>query len=140
MREIYPSDITREQFSKIEADLAAAKKSTHPRKYELYDIFCAILYVLREGCRWRAIPHDFPKWQNVYYHFRMWKAPGPDGENILDKVERKLVEAERSAAGRKPQTSMLIIDSRSVKNVDTAKEKGYDGGKKNNGDEVAPGG
>jgi transposase len=67
MREKYPSDITREQFGEIEADLAAAKKETRPRKYELYDIFCAILYVLREGCRWRSLPHDFPKWQNVCY-------------------------------------------------------------------------
>jgi len=113
--------------------LAAVKKSTHPRRYELYEIFCAILYVLREGCRWRAIPHDFPKWQNVYYHYRMWKAAGPDGESVLDKVERKLVEAAREEAGREAQASMLIVDSRSVKNADTAEESGYDGGKKISG-------
>jgi len=130
MREKYPSDITREQFSVIEADLAAAKKVTHPREYELYDIFCALLYVLREGCRWRSLPHDFPKWQNVYYHFRMWKAPGEDGESLLDKVQRKLVEAERVKHDRDEQTTMLIIDSRSVKNAFTAEEKGYDAGKK----------
>ena len=130
MRKEYPSDVTREQFAEIEADLAAGKKSTHPRTYELYEIFCAILYVLREGCRWRALPHDFPKWQNVYYHFRMWKEVGADGESIIDKVQRKLVEAERIKNGRSEQTTMIIVDSRSVKNVDTAEEKGYDAGKK----------
>jgi len=130
MREAYPSDITREQFSVIEADLAAAKKVTKPREYELYDIFCALQYVLKEGCRWRSLPHDFPKWENVYYHFQIWKAPGEDGETLLDKVTRKLVEAERVKNGRDEQTTMIIVDSRSVKNSFTAEEKGYDAGKK----------
>ena len=130
MRETYPSDITREQFSVIEADLTAAKKETHPREYELYDIFCALQYVLKEGCRWRSLPHDFPKWENVYYHFRIWKTPGEDGETLLDKVSRKLVEAERVKNDRDEQTTMIIVDSRSVKNSFTAEEKGYDAGKK----------
>ena len=43
----YPSDVTREQFEIIRPDLEAAKKKTKPRKYDLYDIFCAVLYVLR---------------------------------------------------------------------------------------------
>ena len=130
MRETYPSDITWEQFSVIEADLAAAKKETHPREYEQYDIFCAVLYVQKEGCRWRSLPHDYPKWQNVYYHFRIWKTPGEDGETLLDKVLRKLVEAERVKNKRDGETSMIIVDSRSVKNSFTAEEKGYDAGKK----------
>ena len=45
----YPSDITREQFEIIRPDLENAKKKTRPRKYDLYDIFCAVLYVLRGG-------------------------------------------------------------------------------------------
>lgn len=130
MRAKYPRDITREQFVLIEGELSGAKKRTHPRTNELYDIFCAVLYLLKEGCRWRSLPHDFPKWQNVYYHFRIWKAPGADGETLLDKVMRKLVESERVENGRKEQTTMIIIDSRSVKNAFTAEEKGYDAGKK----------
>lgn len=130
MRKEYPSDITREQIGEIESDLAGGRKTTHPRTYEIYEILCAILYVLREGCRWRALPHDFPKWQNVYYHFRMWKMPGADGESLIDKVQRKLVEAERIKNERDEQTTMIIVDSRSVKNADTAEEKGYDAGKK----------
>ena len=83
-------------------------------------MFCAVQYVLKEGCRWRSLPHDFPKWQNVYYHFRIWKTPGEDGETLLDKVLRKLVEAERVKNGRDEQTTMIIADSRSVKNSFTA--------------------
>jgi IS5 family transposase len=39
----------------------------------------------------------------------------------------------RNQAGRQAQTSMIIVDARSVKNTNTAKEKGYDGGKKISG-------
>ncbi|MDR1470314.1 MAG: IS5/IS1182 family transposase, partial [Spirochaetaceae bacterium] len=48
MRGIYPSDVTRGQFSVIEHLLKSARKVTHPRKDDVYDIFCAILYVLKE--------------------------------------------------------------------------------------------
>ena len=51
----YPSDVTREQFEIIRPDLEAAKKKTKPRKYDLYDIFCAVLYVLRGGIQWRML-------------------------------------------------------------------------------------
>ena len=72
MRGKYPSDITREQFDLIRYHLENSSKTTHPMYYDLYDIFCALLYILKEGCRWRWLPGDYPKWQNVYYHFRKW--------------------------------------------------------------------
>jgi transposase len=72
MRAVYPSGITREQFLVIENGLKSARKAAHPRTYDLYDIFCAILYVLKEGCTWRGLPHDFLKWNIVYpyYHIK----------------------------------------------------------------------
>ena len=130
MRQTYPSDITPEQFELIEADLSAVRKRTHPRKYRLYDIFCAILYLLKEGCTWRAIPHDFPKWQNVRYHYEIWSKPDDNGLSLLDRVLRRLVEAQRVNDDRRAQTTMIIVDSKSVQNADTTEEKGYDAGKK----------
>ena len=133
MRKSYPSDISQEQFEEIREELAGAKKATHPRKYDLYDIFCAILYLLKEGCTWQAIPHDFPKWQNVRYHYDIWASPDEDGVSILDRVLRRLVEAEREKNGRETHTTMMIVDSKSIQNADTAEEKGYDAGKKHPG-------
>ena len=130
MRKSYPSDITKEQFELIRTDLSSAKKTTYPRTYDLYDIFCAILYLLKEGCSWRAIPHDFPKWENVRYHYDIWSAPDEDGISLLDRVLRRLVEAERTNNGREPETTMIIVDSKSIQNADTAKVKGYDAAKK----------
>ena len=133
MRKSYPSDISQERFEKMREELAGAKKVTHPRKYDLYDIFCAILYLLKEGCTWRAIPHDFPKWQNMRYHYDIWASPDEDGVSILDRVLRRLVEAEREKNGRETHTTMMIVDSKSIQNADTAEEKGYDAGKKHPG-------
>ena len=130
MRAGYPSDITREQFEIIRYTLESAKQVTHPRDYDIYDIFCAILYREREGCRWRSLPHDFPKWQNCYYHYNDWRKAGEGQESVLDRVLRELVESERCINGRGPKTTMLIVDSKSVKNTDTAETKGYDAGKK----------
>lgn len=39
----------------------------------------------------------------------------------------------RQNSGRKEKTSFIIVDAQSVKNTDTAENKGYDGGKKISG-------
>ena len=130
MRKSYPSDITREQFEAIRYDLESARKTTRPRTYDLYDIFCAILYIVKEGCTWRGLPHDFPKWEIVYHYFKIWSSVDVGGTSLLDRILAELVMSERVIKGRAPKTSMIINDSKSIKNADTALEKGYDAGKK----------
>ena len=95
MRKAYPNDITREQFEIIRKDLEGARKTTHPRKYDLYDIFCAILYLVKEGCTWRAIPHDYPNWRIVRYYYDIWAEKDNNGISLLDRILHKLVEMER---------------------------------------------
>jgi transposase len=131
MRTFYRRDITRDQFELIRHELEAAKNITHPRKYDLYDIFCAVLYILKEGVTWRALPHDYPKWENVYFHYSAWANIKEDGMSLIDKLLDKLVKIERQIAyERESETTMVIIDSKTIDNADTAEEKGYDGGKK----------
>ncbi len=86
--------------------------------------------MLKGGCSWRAIPHDFPKWENVRYHYDIWAKEDYAGISLLDWVLRKLVEAEREKQGRDPHTVMLIVDSKTIQNSDTAETKGYDAAKK----------
>jgi len=130
MRSSYPSDITREQYEEIRDTLESARKITRPREIDLYDIFCAVLYRLREGVRWRSLPHDFPKWQICYYYYDIWRTGAEGEESILDRILRELVENERIINDRDEETTMIIVDSKSVKNTDTAEEKGFDAGKK----------
>lgn len=130
MRKPYPRDITREQFNLISHDLEKVKKTTKPRKIDLYEVFCAVLYLLKNGCTWRALPHDFPSWKIVYYYFTAWTKQNENGISTLDYIQAKLVDLTRYESGRNPVPSMLVVDSKSVRNADTAREKGYDAGKK----------
>ncbi|EAR22624.1 putative transposase [Nitrococcus mobilis Nb-231] len=61
MRKQYSSDITREQFEQIRPLLESARKHTKSRTVDLYEVFCAILYLLKSGCQWRMLPGEFPK-------------------------------------------------------------------------------
>ena len=49
----YPSDISREEFKIIREELEGAKKKTRPHQTDLYDVFCAVLYVVKGGIQWR---------------------------------------------------------------------------------------
>ena len=130
MRNAYPSDISREQFEYIREDLESAKKTTCPRKIDLYEVLCAILYLLKNAITWRSMPHDFPDWRLVNYYYNVWSKPDETGLSLLDRILADLEDRQRHSLGRSETPSMVIIDSKSVQNADTAKEKGYDAGKK----------
>ena len=133
MRKTYPSDITREQFNKIAPLLEGARKKTKPRAIDLYDAYCGVLYVLKSGCQWRMLPSDYPKWRSVHAYFQIWSEERDGKVSILEEALKKIVGEVRSSNGRKEKTSYIIVDAQSVKNTDTAEEKGYDGGKKISG-------
>lgn len=71
-RKRYPSDISREQFEPIRALLEGARQKGRPRQVDLYDVFCAILYLLKNAAVWRALPSDFPAPSTVRHYFDQW--------------------------------------------------------------------
>ena len=85
----YPSDITRAQFEKIKPLLESARKKTKPRKVDLYDVFCGILYVLKSGCQWRMLPSNFPKWKTCYSYWQIWSEQIEEKQSILELVLKK---------------------------------------------------
>ncbi|RBH52159.1 IS5 family transposase [Pseudomonas sp. MWU13-2860] len=133
-RKSYPSDISREKFAQIEPLLRGVRRNTKPVQLDLYEVFCAVLYLLRTGCQWRYLPPDFPKWQNVYAYWRKWTAPDLHGVSVLElALKKSQVGAAREKLGRNASSTLLIVDAQSVKNTDTAGLKGYDAGKKISG-------
>lgn len=90
MREPYPSDISREQFESIRPLLESARKKTAPRKVDLYDVFCAVLYLLKSGCQWRMIPRDYPDWRTVYAYFCQWRACEEGQTSLLEQALKKI--------------------------------------------------
>lgn len=90
MQKSYPSDISRKQFEKIRAILENSRKRTKPRKLDLYDVFCGVLYVLKSGCQWRMLPKNFPRWENIYYYFQTWNKKNGEESSFLELVLKKI--------------------------------------------------
>ena len=76
MSKPYPSNLTYAQYEFLSELIPEAKLGGRPRQVDIWQILTAILYVLVEGVRWRALPGDFPAWQTVYTYFRNWRKDG----------------------------------------------------------------
>lgn len=125
MHSSYPSDLSVEEFDLIQPFLPGAKPGGRPRGVDLWQILNAIFYLLAEGCRWRALPHDFPPWQTVYTYLRQWQADG-----TWLKIHDALHDRCRVIEGREISPSETMLDSQSVKSATRVHEDvGYDGAK-----------
>ena len=112
-RKPYPTDLTDKEWALIAPYVPAAKPGGRPEKYPKREILDAIFYILRGGCAWRLLPHDFPPWQIVYQYFWRWRNDGT--WQLMHDMLRGDV---RVAAGKRRQPSAGIIDSQSVKTTE----------------------
>ncbi len=128
----YPSDVSAEEWAFVAPYLALCREDAKQREYSLRAVFNALRWLVRSGAHWRMMPHDLPPWPVVYQQTQRWIRAGCF--EILVEDLRLLL---RELAGRKPQPTAMIADSRTLQSTpESGARAGYDGAKRRKGSKV----
>jgi transposase len=131
-RKSYPSDVSDAEWEFLLPYLTLMRSDAPQRGHDLKEVFNAVRYVVKTGCQWRMLPHDFPDWTVVYQQARRWMQAG-----VFEAAAHDLRVIVRLVQERDPQPSAAILDGRTLQSTPESGERaGYDGAKKKNGSKV----
>ena len=128
----YPSDSSDPEWEFACPYVTLMTEDAPQRNYALRDVFDALRYVVRSGCAWRMLPHDFPPHYVVYTQFQRWLKAG-----VFEAMIHDLRVFLRWAEERDGAPTAAILDSRTLQSTpESGAEAGYDGAKKRKGRKV----
>ena len=109
-RAAYQSDLSEVEWEMVRRHIPGQGKLGRPPRYEKREILDAILYISKEGCTWRGLPHDLPPWRLVYYYFEKWQ-----GEGIWERINDALREKVRVKSGKKKSPRLRSSIARALR-------------------------
>ena len=128
-RQPYPSDVSDEEWAFVAPYLTLMDEAAPQRRHDLRDVFNGLRFVVRTGMQWRMMPHDLPPWGIVYQQTRRWMTAGS-----FEAIVHDLRALLRLAAGRAPEPTAAILDSRTLQSTPESGDRaGYDGAKRRKG-------
>ena len=95
--------LTKEHLETIKDYLPVQRK---PEEVEMIDFLNGVLYIIENGCKWRALPKEYGNWHTIYTRLNRWCKNG-----TLDRIFTALQEAGIIDI----RTEIVCIDSTSVK-------------------------
>lgn len=131
-RKPYPSDVSDAEWEFLTPYLTLMRPDAPQREYALRAVFDALRYVVKTGCQWDFLPHDFPPWTAVYQQARRWIAAG-----VFEDITHDLRMILRLVDGREAQPTATILDARTLQSTpESGGRAGFDGAKKKKGSKV----
>jgi len=128
-RKPYPSDVTDEEWAFVAPYLTLMTEDAPQRRHSLREVFNGLRFTVRTGMQWRFMPNDLPPWDIVYQQTRRWLAAGS-----FEAIVHDLRTLLRLAAGRAPEPTAAILDSRTLQSTPESGDRaGYDGAKRRKG-------
>lgn len=112
-RPAYTSDLTDAEWKILGPLRPPVKPGGRPRKYPIREVINGIQSVLRAGCAWRLMPHDWPHWQTASQYFRAWRRDG-----TWLRSHAHLREEVRPRMGRHRQPSAAVSAAQTVKTTE----------------------
>jgi transposase len=128
----YPSDVSDPEWEFCAPYLTLMKEAAPQRTHGLRDVFNALRWLVRAGCSWRLMPHEFPPWWVVQQQTQRWLRAG-----CFEEMAHDLRAILRLAQDRAENPSAIILDSRTVQSTpESGGRAGFDGHKKRKGSKV----
>jgi len=124
--------VSDEEWALVAPYLTLCREDAKQREYPLRAVFNAVRWLVRSGAHWRMMPRDLPPWPVVYQQTQRWIRAGCF-ETLVEDLRLLL----REFAGRKPQPSAMVLDSRTLQSTpESGARAGYDGAKRRKGSKV----
>jgi transposase len=125
-RKAYPTDVSDEEWAFVAPYLTLMSQAAPQRRHDLREVFNGLRFIVRGGLQWRLMPHDLPPWWVIYQQTQRWLAAG-----VFELMVQDLRALLRLGAGRAPQPTAVILDSRTLQSTpESGGRAGYDGAKR----------